>query len=344
MSNEANTPVESNDVDLDTFSAEFFGQTSDAPKESTNSEEESKEQNNIEDNDAKTETADDDTHSEEDDTLADDDDTTESDEDEEVDSKPQPKKNRYQERINELTASRREAERKAADLEARLAKLEQNANPDPSPKEQEKTDIGPMPDELNTDGTDKYPLGEFDPQYIRDLTRYTLNQERLIQQAKEAAEREEQEIVEQRQALETSWRGKMDSAQERYPDFQEKGQTLVGSFENIDPAYGEYLTATIMGMEYGADVLYYLANHHDEAERIVSSGPTQATIALGRLESKFVDANNEKEQTRPRVSKAPAPPSHINKGSSVSAPEIADDTDDLEAFSKKFFVPKKRGG
>ena len=361
MSNESTNPnssefsFDSSNNDLDAFSAEFFSRnpTAPTPEEPASSDQDVEDTQDVSETDEDTDANNEDTHSEDEDTLAPDDDNDEDDDeaddpDEKKDEKPtNTKKNRFQERINELTAGKREAERKASALEARILKLEQQGNKEPDPEPTDKTTVqnnntGPSPDELNQDGTEKYPLGEFDPQYIRDLTRHTLAVEREAQKNAEREAQEQREYEESRAQLEAGWRTKMSDAQERYPDFQEKGQTLVSSFENVDPAYGEYLTATIMGMEYGPDVLYYLSNHHDEAERIVSSGPTQATIALGRIESKFVDAGEEKKQARPRVSKAPTPPSHLNKGSSVSIPEVMDDTDDLEAFSKKFF--NKRGG
>lgn len=333
MSNEQ-TPVESVEDDLDTFSAELFGQSK-APKEPASSEEVIE----AEDSDAK-----EDTHSEiEDDTLADEDDN-EGEEAEEP--QPKPKKNRFQERIDELTGKAREAERREADVKARLdailARLEQNEKTEPSPTQKVVENTGPQPEDTHEDGTDKYPLGEFDPQYIRDLTRHTLQEERNAMKVQEEQESQNREVETQQAALQSEWNDKLGPAQERYPDFQEKGQQLVDTFDGIDPSYGEYLSATLMNMEFGPDVLYYLANNVDEATKIVNSGAAKATIALGRLEAKFAFADEEKQKARPKVSQAPTPPPHVNKGSSVSHAEVPDDTDDLDAFASKLFT-KKRG-
>ena len=143
-----------------------------------------------------------------------------------------------------------------------------------------------------------------------------------------------------RSELESGWTSKMETARERYPDFQEKGETLISAFDGLDPSYGEYLSATIMGMDYGADVLYYLANNHEEANKIVAAGPTKATIMLGRLESKFMDiGEGDKQKDQKKVTKAPPPPP-TNKGSAIARVEVEDDTDDLDAFSQKFFKRK----
>ena len=327
--------------DLDAFSDELFGQSESASEQASPDEDEDAEQDDSDANDDS---------SGEDDTPAPDEDEDTSDEEaededdseeEEPEPEPKPKKSRFQERIDELTSKAREAERERDALLARLEKLEQNDKPTPA-QQVEAQDTGPNPEDKNEDGTDKYPLGEFDPTYIRDLTRHTLQQEREAAKAEEAKAAAQKEAQAAKTALEQSWQEKLGPAQERYPDFREKGEELISSFDGIDQNYGEYLTATIMSMDYGTDVLYYLASNPDEAKKIVSSGAAKATIALGRLEAKFADADEEKQKARPKVSKAPAPPSRVNKGSAVVKPDVPDDTDDLDAFANKLFKPKKR--
>lgn len=333
MSTEQNTPVDPVEDNLDDFSNTFYGQKEAEPEQASP---EVEEEDTTEEVDAQ---EDEDTET---DTLADEDEDTE--EEAEEDSKPEPKKTRFQERIDELVAKEKAAERKAQELEDKLNKLldeKQNAEPKPVPKQVVSDTDEPQPDALNEDGTEKYPLGEFDPRYIKDLTKHALSTERASIKAQEQQELQRQEDDRQRAELDTKWQEKLTPAQERYPDFQEKGQQLVDTFSGINEAYGEYLTATLKSMEYGPDVLYYLASNPDEAQKIVNSGPNMATIALGRLEGKFADADGEKQKARPKVSKAPTPPNRVNKGSSVSKSTVADDTDDLDAFSAKLF--KSRG-
>ena len=329
-----NLDVSVDDVSLDDFADELFGQSKSQSEPA--SSEESKEEPSVED-DAQTE---DNTQLGDDDTPADEDEDAEAAADEKPEDKP--KKNRFQERIDELTSKAREAEREAASLKERLAKLEQTKEPEPAPKvELVQNTEGPSPDDKNEDGTDKYPLGEFDPKFAADIVRHTLKVEReaLIAQEREAQAKTEKE--QQEAELLTSWNEKLEPAKERYPDFIEKGQLLGSTFESIDEPYAEYLTNTIMSMDFGADVLYYLANNLDEAARIVQSGPTKATIALGRLESKFLEADEIKQKTRPKVSNAPTPPVHQNKGSAAAKPAVDPNTDDLEEFSRALFNKKR---
>lgn len=357
MSTENNNIADTTDTDLDAFSDEFFGQN-DSETEQTNSED-----GNDEDVDAdappveETGTHDEDT-SEDDDTLAtgedddaDDDDSANDDDDGDDDADEdsalkKPKQSRFQKRIDELVAQAREAERREEAANARLAALEArfkqddttDGEPNPTPQATPNADA-PSPTDKNADGTEKYPLGEFDPQYIKDLVTHTNNElrEKDAQTAKEQAE--QAKIEAQRAQLSAQWEQKLETAQERYPDLVDKTQQMVDTLGDIDEAYGDYLTATIMSLDNGPDVLYHLANNPEEAKQIIESGAARATIALGRLEAQLGgNTSTTKKTSKTKATKAPAPPPR-NKGSSaVSTVDPA--TDDLDAFEKTFF----RGG
>lgn len=333
---ENNNSVEQIDDDLDSFSDDFFGRKSEAVEEPASSEEEVEE--DIPDSDAPTEDS-----QETDDSNDEDDSDSDTTEDKDDNPAAKPKKNRFQERIDELTGGKRQAERERDELAARIRELENKTEaPKPTAQPQPKTENlqEPTPTDQNEDGSDKYPLGEFDPAYIRDVARHEFK----ILQANQAKEEEQRTLEQQQQAMTQEWQNKLNTAQERYPDLDEKTASLAPAFEGVDPAYGEYLAATFMAMDHGPDVLYYLANNHDEARRIIAMGPTKATIALGRIEARFDEVKTETEEPvtttpRPKVSQAPTPPP-VNKGSAAAKLDIPDDTDDLDAFAKKFF--KKR--
>jgi hypothetical protein len=177
-----------------------------------------------------------------------------------------------------------------------------------------------------------YPLGEYDPQFTLDLTDWRMDQREAQRAEKNAKQTQEQEDARARQALAQDWQEKLAPAQERYPDFEQKGENLSPVFEKLDSAYTEYLAATVMAMDHGPDVLYYLAENTNEAAQIFAMGPQKATIALGRIESRFLQETPPKR----RVSKAPTPPP-TNKGSDASKGRVKPDTDDLDAFAKSFF-------
>lgn len=326
-----NTPVEPVETNLDDFAADFFGRKEAAPVE-TNTEviEEEPTESDVPE----------DTHVDGDDTSApDNDDDTSEEQETPVEEAPKPKKNRFQERIDQAVGKQREAERQLAEALAKLAEKENAKTEQPAPKVESS---GPTPADTNEDGSEKYPLGEFDPGFIRDLMKHTLDEESKARKEMAKAEEETRRMQEAQAELQTVWNDKLVTARERYPDFQEKGEQMLGTFENIDPAYGEYLTNTIMDMEYGPDVFYYLSSNLDVAQQIIDSGPKKATIALGRLEAKFADSLEEKPQARPRISQAPPPPGHLNKGSAAAPPAIKGDEKDLDSFSNAFFKKKGR--
>lgn len=338
MSIDNETPAETDDTNLDDFSAEFFGENktlSEDAKPEVDEEVHDRDDAPPEDNQDTQDTDD------EDDTTDDGEDNSEDEPEEEEAEKPKPKKNSAQERISELTAARREAERRADALEARLAAIEAKSapkdEPTPAPATAAAEVSPPKPDDTNEDGTDKYPLGEFDPNFITDLADFRVEQ-RFAERERQEQERAEQaRQQEQMGQLEAEWNGQLETARERYPDYNEKLTELQPVFSDVPEQYGDYLSNTLMSMEKGADILYYLADHPEEARAIVDSGPQRATIALGRLEARFMEG----ESSAPvrKASKAPAPPP-TNKGSSAARGKVAPDTDDLDAFETLFFNKK----
>lgn len=315
---------------LDDFAADFFGEKQEL-SDNAKSEDEGVEPETVDD---AQEEEQEDTHS--DDEAAEDDEQVL--EEEKVSKKP----TRYQERINEITAERRAAERRAEEAERKLAELQTPAKPTPKGSDKGTTPDTvqtPLPTDVNEDGTDKYPLGEFDPKYLQDTVKHIVSalQAKNEEVAKEEARRNEVDTA--KAELQTQWNNKLVDARERYPDFQDKGEEMLQVFESIDAAYGEYLTETIMDMDAGTDVFYYLANNVEEAQEIVNAGPRKATIALAKLETQLAGTPVNKVP-RNKVTNAPTPPPRV-KGSSVSRPGVAVDTDDLDAFSRDFFKKKK---
>lgn len=334
--------------DLDAFEAEFFGKTPDKSPVETNEVEEEVENSEIETpsategNESEDEADDESEESiEDEDTLAEEDAHAEDEEDD--GSQKSKRRKPAKERIQELTAARREAERRADALERQIAELRQNKDKSEDTKREAAPAApleaaAPNPDERLESGEPKYPMGEFDPHYIRDLTRFTIQQERADIENRAAQERQAREIELAQQALTESWTEKLTSAREELPDLVEKAVDLEHEFRNLEPKYGEYLAATIMSLDYGPHVLDYLADHLDEARKIVAAGPTQATIALGRIEARIAATKERKsnEVEKGKVSNAaPPPPRTRGSGGRTS---VKPDTDDLDAFEKLYFA------
>lgn len=253
---------------------------------------------------------------------------------EKVEAKPK-KGSRLQERLDELTKNWREAERREAEANRQLEELKKSESTTNKTTPTQNEMVLPDPDQKNEDGSDKYPLGEFDPSYIRDLNRAIIEDEMRAVKEQEAKAQAERQVQEQRDAVHSQWVEKLTPISEQYDDFFDKTIELETTFEGLDPGYSDYLVQTIKTLEHGPEVLYYFANNLDEAQAFVKKGPLEATLALGEMNALF--KGNGKKETK--VSKAPPPP-QINKGGSPRKTVTAD-TDDLDAFADVFFKQKK---
>ncbi len=319
------TFVDPNTDDLDAFTDLFTGKAKVKAEETV----EPDVVEPVSEDDEPADTPDDDTDDAVDEALDGDDDSNAEPED-----KPKPKKvNRVQERINELTARAREAERALEALRAEKAK--QTPEPDKQPTAPVQ-DNAPKPDDLNTDGSEKYPLGEFDPEYIRDMARHTIETE-WAKKEQEAAEQAQRQQVEQARAeIQNQWVKRLAPALEQHEDFLDKTMELESAFDGLDPQYSDYLVQTIKSLDHGPEVLYYFANNLEEAQKFVKMGPLNATLALGEINAMF---KGQTRKAEPKVSKAPPPP-QVNKGTKTRT-VVAADTDDLEDFEKLFYAKRK---
>jgi hypothetical protein len=337
--------VDVNTDDLDQFSSAMFGQAkfgeASAPEGNTD------EDTNAEDDETQTDEDDSSESNQEVDNEADEasshagdsDESDVDDTDEGENLTPEKPKSRAQKRIEQLVKERADAERREDELRARLAEIENRlkpVEPAPKPSSPELAPDAPKITDKNEDGTDKYKLGEFDPQFIRDLTRHTIRQEAEAQRIKDEETAKIRQQEEARKQLETSWNTKIEEAKTRHEDLTEAGRNIQRAFGELNPEYANYLSATIMAMDDGPDVLHYLGTHIEEAKEIVAQGAIKATIALGRIEAKVA---RTKEPKQIKSSKAPPPPPSTR--GVATRQEIADDTDDLDAFSKKLFRGKR---
>ena len=261
-------------------------------------------------------------------------------------AKPQGKKS-AQERINEVVAKQREAERERDALRLKILELEAAATKkpeevktnDPKPLREQLAANAPSPDALKEDGTPKYKLGEYDPEYIRDLTRYTIAEENRIADEQRAAEAERKTVEAAQVELQNSWLQKLEETEKELPDIRDHIGQLEQRFASLDPQYGEFLAATIMSCDNGPEVMYYLSQNIGEAQKIVASGPAAATLALGRLDARLSKAAEQEEKSNKRPSAAPEPPQTMTRGNGGKF-AVRPDTDNLAAFEKEFYAKK----
>lgn len=284
----------------------------------------------------------------------------ESDDEAEPEAEPKPEdkgkkaKPSARERINELTRLRYEesrgridAERKAFELEQRLAKLEnpsrQSEEVTPQPQTQSRLPQGaPNPDATNKDGSAIYPLGEYDPKFIFDLTQFTVEQKTREMEDQRKVQLEQEKLVNERKVIVDKYHERLQAYEEEAPEVRENIAGLMTTFASIEPAYGEYLATTIMECENGPAIMDYLSQNIGEAQGIVASGPAAATRAIGRLEVRLMKEEKSDEQhVEVNTPGSPPPPPTPTRGSGKGRATVRPDTNDYSAFKRDFLSQLK---
>ena len=131
------------------------------------------------------------------------------------------------------------------------------------------------------------------------------------QTAKETAIRSEQE----------AWAKKEKAARKAHDDYDDLMDTVVIP---AGPGVGAARQAMLED-EHGAELLYYLAKHPKELERIAGLTPASAVMAIGKLSATF-DKPSAPENGKPKITGAPKPPPPSGRAGKV----ISDDPSDPE--------------
>jgi hypothetical protein len=196
----------------------------------------------------------------------------------------------YQNRINEITRARREAERRAEAVEQRARELEQRLQ--------------------SLEGTQRQPAESLNPEQFTDYNEYV----RAI--AKQAAD-DARKAVEQQFRQQESQRSQQEMAEafgrreaeyaKSHPDYADAVADLGRSVR-----YPQEVIEVIATSDHGPAVLHHLATHLDEADRLARMRPHLAALHLGRLEAQLT-------APKPKpVSNAPAPAPRVNGGAAIT--------------------------
>lgn len=224
---------------------------------------------------------------------------------------PKPKaKQTAQERIDELTAARREAERdrdfyKEQALRAPTAKPAEAA-PDPAPQGDGKPD------------PTAYENGVYDPQYVEDLTDWKVG--RAL--AGHDQHRRQQEQVR------TNVENYESRAKTLYPDGKPDGLKAFELLKEIPTSVYEIVGAS----DVGPKIAEHLGANPAEIARLERLSPILQARELTQLESRLTDPVKPTPKT---ATDAPEPaPTARGAGGRF---QVSPDTDDFEAFQKQHF-------
>ncbi|MBX3703991.1 MAG: hypothetical protein KF822_09475 [Steroidobacteraceae bacterium] len=224
-------------------------------------------------------------------------------------------------RINRLVGQRLERDRRIADLERQLAAATA-AKQQPAPAQAAVDDKGPQESDFGDYG-----------QYLEARASWKAEKaaEKRWQELQESQTRSQREaqVHEQASRRQQAFAVAVEQLTETVPDYQQVANTAV-----ISQEIGQALLAS----DKGAAVLYHLALHPEDAERVVQASrgdPVRAAIEVARLEAKA----EATIQARTR-SKAP------RQGAPLSAAGgVRDDAPDgaisMEEYARRFYARKR---
>ena len=161
-------------------------------------------------------------------------------------------------------------------------------------------------------------------EYQEALTDWKLDErERTRKEADARTAQEEAARTEQER-----WTAKEKAARKAHDDYDDLIDTVV------IPAGPGVLAArqAMLEDEHGAELLYHLAKHPKELERIAALPPASAVLAIGKLSAKF-DTPATETNGKPRITGAPKPPPPSGRPSKAT-PDSIDDPEVIKDFPR----------
>jgi len=152
-------------------------------------------------------------------------------------------------------------------------------------------------------------------EYNEALTDWKLDQ-------REAARKAEDDKKAQEAAIKTEqdgWKKREAAVAKAHPDYQE-------TIEAVKTPSGPGVLAmrqALLEEEQGAEILYHLAKHPEELERIAACTPARAAVEIGKLAA-ALETPNPGTNGKPKITGAPPPPSRLTRPSGQHSDSIDD--------------------
>lgn len=199
-----------------------------------------------------------------------------------------------QNRIDELTRARREAEREAEYWKARAQPA--------APAKAAEANQPPVRENF-----------ESDDQYIEAMADYKVDQKLSQREA-------QQKVVQEQTSKAETWQSKMDAARAEIQDFD-------AIMEGADFPVANHVAELIMEHDHGPKLMHHFAQNPAEVEKLNAMSPAKAAFELGKLATKF-DAAPDTASSKPAaaapVSKAPPPAGRQVGAGRATTPALGD--------------------
>ncbi len=136
-------------------------------------------------------------------------------------------------------------------------------------------------------------------EYQEALTDWKLDERERLHKESQARTAQEEAVRKEQDG----WAAKEKAARKAHDDYDDLMATVqIPAGPGVLPA-----RQAMLEDEHGAELLYYLAKHPKELERIAALSPASAVLAIGRLSATF-DKSPATENGKPRITGAPKPP------------------------------------
>jgi hypothetical protein len=223
-------------------------------------------------------------------------------------------------RIGKVLERQRQAEQRAADAERKLAEL-QGSRP------AAETGKPAQPAEAKR-GSDKPELKNFESYELfnEELVKWTIGQQEIErEQKKRVADQKASQ-----QQVDKAHDERITAAKEKYTDWDEK-------INSLHVPISRELHNAIVESEHGPDVVYYCANHPEEAERIGKLSPGRQVVEFGKLEARFETAAPAPSGTTEKKKPLPKAAANVGGGSSSAGkePNLSDPNLSMSAFKRE---------
>jgi hypothetical protein len=221
-------------------------------------------------------------------------------------------------RIGKALQKQREAEQRASEAERKLAEFQGSR-----PAAESGKPAQPAAEKPN----DKPVLKDYETYeaFNEDLVKWTVEQREAEREIKKRAADQQ---TAQRQ-LDKAHGDRIAAAKEKYSDWDEKIGTLTVPIS-------QELHNAIVESELGPEVVYYVANHPEEGDRISKLSPARQIAEFGKLEAR-IEAASAPSGTKTEKRPLPRAAANVGGGSSSAGkePNLSDPNLPMAAFKRE---------
>lgn len=225
-----------------------------------------------------------------------------------------------QDRIDELTYHRRSLQRENDELRRQL---EEARRPGANHQQGQKQLVIEPKEELPPD-PEKYPDGQFDSAYTRDLTAYmakkAVSDAMRYREEQEAKRRQQDALSDEHKRLAAAAQQVMVYGETKYKDFR----SILPVVQNW--TLDDNVSAALLESPKAAEMVYYLAKKPAAAASFLSKSPRQQIMTLGSMEASLT------KKAGVKLNKVPT--RRVSPHGGGTSPDIAN-TQSFEAFERR---------